>query len=97
MTMDLFNSALEKDLSIILLDVRELSGHFGFLDIFFLVKEILLNLRDKGVDRVAVVDVHRTSRKDWFLEHVARIYNLNIRVFSESAPAAEWLNRNAVQ
>jgi hypothetical protein len=91
LTTTLYESAVEKNLSGILVDVRELLGYFGFMDIFFLVKEILLNLRGKGVNRVAVVDVHQTNRKDWFLEHVAQIYEINIRVFTEPEPAADWL------
>jgi hypothetical protein len=91
LTMALFDSAIEKSLSKIMIDVRELSGYFGFTDIFFLVKEILLNLRGKGVDQVAVIDVHQTNRRDWFLEHVAQIYDINIRVFTDPEPATKWL------
>jgi hypothetical protein len=91
LTMKVFNTALEKHLSKVLIDVRELSGYFGFMDIFFLVKEVMKDLRGKGVDQVAVIDVHRTSRPDWFLEPVAQSHGINIRVFGEVEEALKWL------
>lgn len=90
-TVNVFNSALEKHLSKILIDIRELEGDFGYLEIFALAKEKLKGLRGKGVDQVAVIDIHRTSRKDWFLEYVSNIHELNIRVFSEEESALKWL------
>jgi phosphoribosylpyrophosphate synthetase len=97
MTITVFNAALEKKLSKICVDVRELSGYFGFMDIFFLVKEVMTNLRGKGIDQVAVIDVHQTNRKDWFLEPVANSYGLNIRVFTELDTAIKWLEDNRLE
>jgi hypothetical protein len=91
MTIGVFNAAVEKGFSKVLIDIRELAGYFGFMDIFFLVKEVLVNFRGKGVDRVAVIDVHQTNRKDWFLEPVANSYGLNIRVFEKMESAEHWL------
>jgi hypothetical protein len=91
MTLQVFNTALERKLSKILIDVRELSGYFGFMDIIYLVKEVMANLRGKGIDQVAVIDVHQTNRDDWFLEPVAHSYGINIRVFTELDPAVKWL------
>jgi hypothetical protein len=86
-----FNTALEKHLPKILLDVRELVGYFGYLDIFFLVKEILKDLRGKGVDQLAIIDIHRSTREGWFLEPVAQSQGLNIRVFPDEGSALKWL------
>lgn len=91
MTIEVFNTALEKKFSRIIIDVRELSGYFGLMDIFILVKEVMANLRGKGIDQVAVIDVHQTNRNDWFLEPVAHSYGLNIRVFTELDSAIQWL------
>jgi phosphoribosylpyrophosphate synthetase len=91
LTMSVFNTALEKHLSKILIDVRELVGYFGYMDIFLFVKEVLKDLRGKGVDQVAVIDVHRTTRQDWFLEPVSNIHGLNIRVFEKEEAALKWL------
>ena len=86
-----FNAALENRRSTILLDVRELAGNFGFTDIFQLVREVLVHLLGKGVNQVAVIDVHRTSRKDWFLEPAAHSYGINIRVFDDIGSATQWI------
>ncbi len=91
LTLSVFNTALEKHLSKILIDIKELEGNFGYMEIFAFTKEVLKNLRGKGVDQVAVIDIHRTSRQNWFLEYVANIHELNIRVFNEEESAQEWL------
>jgi hypothetical protein len=87
----IFNVALEKHLSKILLDIRKLEGYFGFMDIFYLVKEVLKDLKGKGVDQVAIIDIHRSTREGWFLEPVAQSHGLNIRVFSDEESAIKWL------
>jgi hypothetical protein len=91
-SIKVFNTAIQHKLHNILIDVRELIGDFGYSDIYFLVKEVLKDYRGKGVEKVAVIDVHRTTRPDWFLEPVAHSYGLNIRVFPEEEPALAWLN-----
>ncbi len=91
LTLKVFNTALEKHISKILIDVRKLEGYFGYLDIFVFAKDVLKDLRGKGVDQVAVIDIHRTTRKDWFLEPVARLHELNIRVFTDEESAIKWL------
>jgi hypothetical protein len=91
LSLNVFNAALEKHLSKILLDIRGLEGYFGFMDIFFLVKEVLKNLRGKGVDQVAIIDIHRSTREGWFLEPVAQSHGLNIRVFPNEESAIKWL------
>jgi phosphoribosylpyrophosphate synthetase len=92
LSMKVFNTALEKHLSKVLIDVRKLFGDFGFLDIFILVREVLKDLRGKGIDQVAIIDIHRTSMEGWFLEPVAQSNGLNIRVFGEEASALKWLD-----
>lgn len=92
LSVKVFNTALEHHLSKVLIDVRKLFGDFGFLDIFFLVREVLRDLRGKGVDQVAVIDVHRTTMEGWFLEPVAQSNGINIRVFGEEYPALKWLD-----
>jgi hypothetical protein len=91
LTSKVFNTALEKHLSKILIDIRDLVGDFGFMDIIILVKEGLKDLRGKGVDQVAVIDIHRTTMEGWFLEPVAQSNGINIRVFGEEVTALKWL------
>ena len=90
-TIAVFAAALEKHLSKILIDVRELNGNFGVTDIYFFVKEVLKDLRGKGVDQVAVLDVRRSPRDGWFLETVAQNRGFNFRVFATDEAALKWL------
>jgi hypothetical protein len=91
LTHAVFQTAMEHRLSKVLVDVRELFGYFGFMDIIFLVREVLQDLDGKGVDQLAVIDKKRTLGVGWFLETVAQSYGLNIRVFGEEQPALDWL------
>lgn len=91
MTRKVFQAAVEKGLSKILVDVRELYGYFGFTDINYLVREIMQDLEGKGVEQVAVIDVKRTIGMGWFLESLAQSYGLNIRVFDQMESALLWL------
>jgi len=90
-TMEVFNAALAKNLPKILIDVRELYGMFDITDIYFLVTEVLKDLRGKGVDQVAVIDIRRSTRQGWFLEPVAQHRGFNFRVFAEDESAIKWL------
>jgi len=91
LTIKVFNTALEKNLQKVLIDVRELNGMFGFLDIYYLVTEVLKDLRDKGVNQVAVIDIRRSATPGWFLETVAQNRGYNFRVFAEDEAALKWL------
>ena len=91
LTSTVFNSALENRKSKILIDVRELFGYFGFMDIIYFVREVLHDLRGKGVDQVAVIDVQNSIGRVWFLEPVAQSHGMNIRVFAEEESARKWL------
>jgi hypothetical protein len=51
----------------------------------------LKDLRGKGVDQVAIIDIHRSTRDGWFLEPVAKSHGLNIRVFPDEESALKWL------
>ncbi|OGO09955.1 MAG: hypothetical protein A3K46_05145 [Chloroflexi bacterium RBG_13_60_9] len=91
-TMKVFTAALEKHLSKVLIDIRDLNGLFGFLDIYFFVTEVLKDLHGKGVDQVAVIDIRRSPRPSWFLEPVAQHRGFNFRVFAEDESARKWLS-----
>jgi hypothetical protein len=90
-TIEVFQTAREKKIQSVLIDVRGLAGNFGFMDIFFYVTNVLDNLRGKGVYQIAVVDVKRSFKPGWFLETVAQNHGLNFRVFEDEAPAVKWL------
>ncbi len=89
--MEVFKTAQLKNLPKVLIDVRELNGMFGITDIYFLVTEVLKDLRGKGIDQVAVIDIRRSARPGWFLEPVAQNRGFNFRVFAEEESAIKWL------
>jgi len=91
MTREVFETALAKRLPKVLIDIRELNGMFGITDIYFLVTEVLRDLRGKGVDQVAIIDIRRSTRQGWFLETVAQNRGFNFRVFAEDESALKWL------
>jgi hypothetical protein len=91
LAIKVYNAALENRISKILIDVRELFGYFGLMDIIFLVREVLQDLRGKGVDQIAVIDIQRSVGQGWFLEPVAQTHGVNIRVFAEEESALKWL------
>jgi hypothetical protein len=91
LSMKVFQTALEKRMSAVLIDIRELEGYFGYMDIFLFVKSVLIDMREKGVERAALIDIHRSAHPGWFLEPVAHMYGLNIRVFADEKTALEWL------
>jgi hypothetical protein len=90
-TLKVFHTACEKHLSKVLIDVRDLTGEFGFLDIYYLVTDVLNDLGGKGVNQVAVIDIRRSPRPGWFLETVAQHRGYNFRVFPEEESARKWL------
>ncbi len=91
LAIKVFNAAQEKRVSKVVVDVRELYGYFGMMDIIFLVREVLQDLRGKGVDQIAVIDIQRSIGQGWFLEPVAQTHGVNIRVFAEEEAAIKWL------
>jgi hypothetical protein len=96
LTIKVFNTALENRTPKVLIDVRELFGYFGFMDIIYFVREVLHDLRGKGVDQVAVIDVQWSIGRVWFLEPVAQSHGINIRVFAEEESALKWLGEKEV-
>ena len=90
LAIKVFNAAQEKRVSKVVVDVRELYGYFGMMDIIFLVREVLQDLRGKGIDQIAVIDIQRSVGRGWFLEPVAQTHGVNIRVFAEEESALKW-------
>ena len=90
-TMDVFNTALANHLEKVLIDIRELNGIYGIMEIYHLVTEVFKDLRDKGVKQVAIIDIRRSVTPGWFLETVAQNRGFNFRVFADDAVALKWL------
>jgi len=92
MTIEIFDAILATRLSKALIDVRELKGRLGILDIYIVVTEVFQKLRGKGVRKVAIVDERVSSSRDWLIETIARNRGFNFRVFSDQEDALEWLD-----
>jgi hypothetical protein len=90
-TRQVYESAVRGHQAKVLIDVRELIGVFGFNDILYLVTDLLRDLRGKGVDQVAILDVRRSVFPGWLLEPVAQSRGFNFRVFAEEGSAISWL------
>jgi CHAD domain-containing protein len=91
MTMEIFDAALAKALSKVLIDVRELEGRLGILDSYFVVTDVFQKLRGKGIDKAAIVDESVSPLRWWFLETVAVNRGFNLRIFADQQKALEWL------
>ena len=91
MTLEIFDTAVTRSLTKVLIDVRELEGRLGMLDSYLMVTEVFQKLRWKGVHKAAIVDEQASSFRGWFLETVARNRGFNIRVFADQEEAREWL------
>jgi hypothetical protein len=90
-SVEVFNAALKTHLQKVSIDIRELTGDFGIMDVYTLVKDILINLTGKGVNQVAIMDIRRSVVQGWFLETVAQNRGINFRVFEEEKAATDWL------
>ncbi|MBN2085101.1 MAG: hypothetical protein JW748_07725 [Anaerolineales bacterium] len=90
-TMEVFQAALANHLEKVLIDIRELIGNFGIIEIYHLVTEVFKDLRDKGVKQVAIIDIRRSATPGWFLETVAQNRGFNFRVFADDETALKWL------
>jgi hypothetical protein len=90
-TMKIFHTALERHISKVLVDIRDLNGNFGIKDIFDFVTGVIKDLRGKGIDQVAILDVRRSSKPGWLLEPVAQSRGFNFRVFADDELAKKWL------
>jgi hypothetical protein len=91
LTREVFDAALAQQKDSVLIDVRELRGGFGIMDIYLLVSDVFENLRGKGVRRAAIIDMRSFPLREAFLETAARNRGFNIRVFSDTEAAAKWL------
>lgn len=91
LVMDIFNSALTIHLSQVLIDVRKLKGRLSILDSYLVVTEVFQELRGKGINKAALVDVQVSSIRGWFLETVARNRSFNFRIFTTNEDALKWL------
>ena len=92
MTREVFDAAVAQDTKSVVIDVREMRGGFGIMDIYLLVADVFETLRGKGIQRAAVVDVRSSPMREAFLETAARNRGFNLRVFANTEDAEKWIS-----
>jgi hypothetical protein len=93
LTFAILEAAREADFPRVLIDVRALEGRLSVLDSYLVVTQVFERLRGQGVNRAAILDEQISSRREWFIETVARNRGFNFRVFPDEAEALAWLRR----
>jgi hypothetical protein len=91
LTREVFDTARDNRLEKVLINVRELTGSFGVIDIYMLVSDVFEALRGKGVYKAAIVDVRTTTLHEAFLETAARNRGYDLKVFEDEETARMWL------
>ena len=91
MTIDIFDTAIDNNLSKVLIDVNELKGKLGIFDSYRVVTLVFQSLRGKGIRKAAIFDEQVSSHREWFLETVARNRGFNLRIFANLEDALKWL------
>jgi C-terminal processing protease CtpA/Prc len=91
MTREVFDAAVTHEKKSVVIDVRQMRGGFGIMDIYLLVSDVFETLRGKGIQRAAVVDVRSSPMREAFLETAARNRGFNLRVFADTEEAEQWM------
>jgi hypothetical protein len=92
MTREVFEAAVAHGKKSVVIDVRQLRGGFGIMDIYLLVSDVFETLRGKGIQRAAVVDMRSSPMREAFLETAARNRGFNLRVFADTDEAEKWMS-----
>jgi hypothetical protein len=91
MARDILQACAEKKVTLVLLDICTLEGRLDKMDAYDLPDKHFANMRDRSVlTRLAIV-VGEPKEDYSFFENVAVNRSYNLRIFSDSAKAAEWL------
>jgi len=75
----------------LLVDVRQLRGRLGMLDVHQLVTGDFRRYRGRGLRKLAIVDWRESGGRHWFLDLLARNRGYNVRMFADPEAAAAWL------
>jgi spore coat polysaccharide biosynthesis predicted glycosyltransferase SpsG len=88
---EVFQKALAAKKQKIILDVRELKGELSVVDDYYIVRDLFEQLRGKGIQKAAIIDMKESPIHEWFIEIVARNRGFNFRVFDNEESALQWL------
>ena len=74
-----------------LIDVRQMSGGLGIVDVYKLGTKDFQEFRRPGQLKVSIVDSEDNRERFQFMENVAVNMGLNLRIFSDADEAMTWL------
>jgi phosphatidylserine/phosphatidylglycerophosphate/cardiolipin synthase-like enzyme len=87
----IFQSAEEHQMSRLLIDVWNYSGRLGVADTYRLVTGSFPDFRNKGIDRIAIIDTRPDKKSGWFFETVANNRGYSLKFFDDPQKAESWL------
>ena len=91
---EIFSACTEHNLSIILLDVRELDGRLSTINTFTLATRHFSILRElRVIKKAAIVDLKEFELNYRFFETLTRKRGYKLRLFSDLDAAADWLKK----
>jgi hypothetical protein len=92
---EIFSACTEYNLSIVLVDVRELDGRLSTINTFTLATRHFPILRElRVVKKAAIVDLMEFEHNYRFFETLTRKRGYRLRLFSDCDAAADWLKNN---
>jgi hypothetical protein len=92
MARDILQACVENKVTLALLDVRPLKGLLKTVEAHDLPDKYFPKMRDSSViTRFVIVDRKESRENDRFFENVAVNRGFNLRIFSDSDKAVEWL------
>jgi len=94
MSKDILAGCVEKMVKKALIDVRALEGRLSTLEAYEIPDKHFPNMRDPNViTHSAIVDLKEFERNYKFFEDVAVNRGFDLRIFSNTGEALEWLSK----
>ena len=91
---EIFTACKEYNLSIVLVDVRELEGRLSTINTFKLATRHFPILRElRAIKKAAIVDLMEFEHNYRFFETLTRKRGYRLRLFSDPKEAALWLQQ----
>jgi len=94
MERDILQACVENKVTLVLLDIRPLEGLREMMEAYDIPDKYFPKMKDPSViTRIVIVDRKESKRNNNFFENVAVNRGFNLRIFSDSDKAVEWLKR----
>jgi hypothetical protein len=93
MARDILQACVENKVTLVLLDIRTLEGRLDMMDAYDLPDKHFSKMRDRSVITHLAIVVDEFEESYRFFENVAVNRSYNLRIFSDSGEAVEWLKK----